>query len=202
MIVNKNDIVHGKTNYSKIIGNAYLKNSFAYNADNTGDGTITGVNGTLRTPTEVWTLTCTTEATDGGTFSVIGAISGQKADATVGTDYDNGQIKFKINDGSTDWAKGDIITVSITRNFVEITTTKPFSTVQVVTKGDLSTCVLEIKGSLDSENFVTTELLTLTADEITSGYIGKSSHIVVTNSKIEFEDIEITKEAEVIVLIK
>ena len=36
----------------------------------TGDGTMTDIDSYPTTPTETWTITCTSEATDGGTFSV------------------------------------------------------------------------------------------------------------------------------------
>lgn len=61
---------------------------------------------------ETWTLTCTVAATDGGTFSVVGSVSGAQATATVGTAYDNGIIQFLINDSTTDFAVNDVFTLT------------------------------------------------------------------------------------------
>ena len=64
-------------------------------------------------PEETWTLTCTAAAADGGTFSVVGSISGVKADATVGVLYTDGaNIQFQIQDGSVDYAVNDAFTLS------------------------------------------------------------------------------------------
>lgn len=65
-------------------------------------------------PKETWTITCTTAATDGGIFSVVGSTSGAQANATVGTFYDNGIISFLIQDGSVDFAVNDAFTLSTT----------------------------------------------------------------------------------------
>jgi len=66
------------------------------------------------TVTENWTLTCTATSTNGGTFSVTGSVSGAQASAFVGAPYDNGKIKFVIQDGTTDFQLGDQFTFSTT----------------------------------------------------------------------------------------
>lgn len=76
----------------------------------TGNGTMTGFHAYEAGQSEVWTIKLITTAVNGGTFSVEGSRSGPKANATVGTPYDNGFIKFTINDGSTDFAIDDIFT--------------------------------------------------------------------------------------------
>ena len=81
----------------------------------TGNGTMTGVDCHPATLTETWTVTCTTAVQDGGVFSVVGSASGAKADATVGTPYDNGFIAFTINDGSTDFVVDDVFTADVTQ---------------------------------------------------------------------------------------
>src|SRR5690606_14680768 len=81
----------------------------------TGNGTLSGVEASPASITETWTLTCTAAATNGGTFSVVGTVSGAKADATVGVPYDNGLIKFTINDGSTDFAVGKTFSIPVTQ---------------------------------------------------------------------------------------
>lgn len=69
----------------------------------TGNGPMTLLDPRPLIVTETWTITCITEAANGGTFSVVGSVTGATANATVGTEYDNGYIRFKINDGSTDF---------------------------------------------------------------------------------------------------
>ena len=81
----------------------------------TGNGTITTVEASPAAVTETWTLTCTVAAANGGTFSVVGSVSGAKANAVVGTPYDNGLIKFLISDGSTDFTVGAVISIPVTQ---------------------------------------------------------------------------------------
>ena len=80
----------------------------------TGNGTMTGVDAYPAAVTETWTIACTAAALNGGTFSVTGSVSGAQASATVGTPYDNGLIKFTINDGTTDFIVGDTFTIAVT----------------------------------------------------------------------------------------
>lgn len=80
----------------------------------TGNGTLTTLASTPQSITETWTLTCTATAVDGGTFSVVGSVSGAQASATVGTPYSNTFLSFLINDGSTDFAVNDAWTIAIT----------------------------------------------------------------------------------------
>jgi hypothetical protein len=77
-------------------------------------------NGTCSTPTfasaagfggkvaqsETWTLT----ATSSTTFTVVGAVSGTKANATVGVSYNNSIVAFKITAGATPFVAGDKFT--------------------------------------------------------------------------------------------
>ena len=79
----------------------------------TGNGTMTDLWMLPNAVVEVWTITCITAAVDGGTFSVVGSVSGAQANATVGTRYDNGFISFLINDGSTDFIVNDAFTVTL-----------------------------------------------------------------------------------------
>lgn len=81
----------------------------------TGNGTLTGVEASPSAVTETWTITCTVAAADGGTFSVTGSVSGAQADAVVGTPYDNGLIKFSLNDGATDFIVGDAFSIPVTQ---------------------------------------------------------------------------------------
>lgn len=87
----------------------------------TGNGTLTfggtyPSDGTYpATVTETWTITCTAAAANGGTFGVVGSVSGAQASATVGTPYDNGKVAFTIADGSTDFIVGDAFTFTTTQ---------------------------------------------------------------------------------------
>lgn len=90
----------------------------------TGNGTLTkkdvtpfmtNAGTTPDTLTEDWAITCTAAATDGGTFSVVGSVSGAQAAATVGTPYSNGKIEFTIADGTTDFIVGDHFNFSTTQ---------------------------------------------------------------------------------------
>lgn len=73
----------------------------------TGNGTMTAVGIVGATVSEIWTVTCITAAVNGGTFSVVGSVSGAQANATVGVAYDSGEIQFTINDGAVDFIVGD-----------------------------------------------------------------------------------------------
>lgn len=53
---------------------------------------------------ETWTIT----ATSSTNFTVVGSVSGAKANATVGTPYVNGYIDFTITAGGTPFVSGDI----------------------------------------------------------------------------------------------
>ena len=75
-----------------------------------GTGTLSGETATSNAVDETWTLECIATATDGGTFSVSGEITGSTSDATVGDPYDNGKIKFTIQDGDVDFDLGDTFT--------------------------------------------------------------------------------------------
>jgi hypothetical protein len=77
----------------------------------TGNGTMTGFFAYEGGQSEVWTVKLIAAAADGGTFSVTGSRSGPQGNATVGTPYDNGLIKFTINDGATDFVLDDIFTM-------------------------------------------------------------------------------------------
>ena len=197
MTVDKKDILRDYSNRVVEIGSAVLSNSSTISSSNTGDGTITSVNGDLRTPTETWTLTCTVAAVDGGTFSVVGSVSGAKADATVGVSYDNGQISFIINDGATDWAVGDTITIDIVRDISELTLKKSLSTIQVECSGDLSSLSFDIEGSIKNDKFFTTDTITLTSSELQKGAIKGLSGIIVDESRLLISDATISTTANI-----
>ncbi len=80
----------------------------------TGDGAISAVTVPASAGSEVWTLTCTVAAVDGGTFSVSGSVHGAQADASIGVAYENGVLGFLISDGAADFIVGDVFTITYT----------------------------------------------------------------------------------------
>lgn len=76
---------------------------------------LPGLGTTPDTVTENWTVTCITASAGGGVFSVVGSVSGAQANATVGVDYDNDRVVFRIDDGSVDFQVGDSFTFSTTQ---------------------------------------------------------------------------------------
>lgn len=67
---------------------------------------------------ETWTI----KLTSGTTWSVVGSVSGAKANATTGTLYNNGQISFTINAaGTTPYAVNDEFTVFVDRQIADST---------------------------------------------------------------------------------
>jgi hypothetical protein len=78
-----------------------------------GTGQLTQVSATAATVAETWTLTCTAAAVNGGTFSVLGSVSGAQANATVGVAYANAYLSFLLTDGATDFQVGDAFTAVV-----------------------------------------------------------------------------------------
>lgn len=60
---------------------------------------------------ETFTLTCESTATRGGTFGVVGSVSGVLPDAVVGTVFKHPLIEFYIDFGSVDFAVGDTFVI-------------------------------------------------------------------------------------------
>ena len=77
----------------------------------TGNGVCTRLSGSNETITETWTLT----ATSATNFTVTGSVSGAQAAATVGTEYDNGFIRFRLRVGSTAFVATDEFVLDSTR---------------------------------------------------------------------------------------
>lgn len=99
------DFLIGAATHSSVTfsgtGTGVLGNeSYAYAEGHVGMATTT--------VSESWTVTCNSTATVGAeTWGVTGSVSGAQAGATTGVDYDNGIIKFRIEQGSTPFASGD-----------------------------------------------------------------------------------------------
>lgn len=77
-------------------------------------GLCTSVTGGLSTIPEIWTLTCTAEASNAGTFSVIGSKTGRIKDATVAVAYTSDFVNFTLTDTAEDFNVGDGFTITVT----------------------------------------------------------------------------------------
>jgi hypothetical protein len=82
----------------------------------TGNGVMSLVEAFPACVAETWTVTCITAVANGGTFSVVGSVTGALANATVGTPYTNAKVGFLISDGSTDFTVGAQFTFVVTRS--------------------------------------------------------------------------------------
>lgn len=85
----------------------------AYDAGNTGDGTVGSI--TLGDDAKIgdYTLRCTAESANAGTFEVIDPDGNKLDDATVGVAFTSDQINFTIADGDEDWDVDDVITIPV-----------------------------------------------------------------------------------------
>lgn len=80
---------------------------------NTGNGTASAVTVGTDVVNGDYVLTCTTAATDGGTFSVATPSGQLLADLTVGVAYTSSHINLTISDGATDFIVGDKFTIDV-----------------------------------------------------------------------------------------
>lgn len=89
---------------------------------NTGDGTVTEVEGRRDLVTGAYNVECTVAVTNGGTFKVEDPDGNLLETVTItpgagaSVVFDNDHIKGKITDGSTDFAVGDKFTITVTIN--------------------------------------------------------------------------------------
>jgi len=88
---------------------------------NTGNGTVTEVEGRRDLAVGVYTLICTAAVTHGGVFKLTDPSANVLSDdITIAPGaggiivYDGDQIKLKITDGSTDFIVGDSFTITVT----------------------------------------------------------------------------------------
>ena len=92
--------------------------AFGLSFAGTGSGTFTAYSGGSASVAETFQITCTAAATNGGTFSVVGSVSGSLGSATVGTPFTSSQLNFTINDGATDFIVGDKFVISTAPKWV------------------------------------------------------------------------------------
>lgn len=95
-----------------VLGKVTLGTVTASAVTGTGNGTVTGAAKTATTKLGVYTLTCIAAATNGGRFAVVDPNGYRLPDALVAVAY-SGQISFTIADGSTDYAVGDVFTITV-----------------------------------------------------------------------------------------
>ena len=86
----------------------------------TGDGTCGSVVAGDSAQLGTYTLTCTAEAANAGTFEVLAPDGSTLPDATVGVAYANDQINFTIADGAEDFDIGDIFTIDVAAGSAKI----------------------------------------------------------------------------------
>jgi hypothetical protein len=86
---------------------AYSFTLGAHSPANTGTGSVANITAGEATVEEIITITCTATASNSGTFSVVGSVSGDIGTATVGTRFASPQIQFTIEDGNPDFIVGD-----------------------------------------------------------------------------------------------
>ncbi len=82
-------------------------------ADNTGDGTISGLAVTSGSKPGDYRAVNVAALTDGGTFNIFDPEGVYIDSVSVGSAFSGGGIEFTINDGATDFAIGDAFTITV-----------------------------------------------------------------------------------------
>lgn len=105
------------TDYADLLNklNTFLTSrgsAFGLSFTGTGNGTLTAYSGGPDSVAETFTITCTAIAPDSGTFEVVGSVSGNIGNATIGTPFSSTKINFTINDGTVDFALNDVFTIN------------------------------------------------------------------------------------------
>ena len=106
---------------------------------NVGDGTVGTITITSVAELGTYTLTCTAEAANAGTFSVLTPSGYYLADATVAVAYTSGQIGFTIADGAEDFDIGDVFTIEVTETGSKYSKTVAGGNIDAILKDDITT---------------------------------------------------------------
>lgn len=85
-----------------------------------GNGIMSAIDSTPASVSETWTITCIVTAANGGTFSVVGSVSGAQPNAVVGVPYSNAFISFLISDGSADFQLNNNFVFTTTRGQMSV----------------------------------------------------------------------------------
>jgi len=96
-----------------VLGQVTSASAATADGDNTGDGTSSAPTVGTEVQNGIYTLTCTAEDTDAGTFSVVAPNGTVLADLTVGVAYVSSHINLTISDGSEDFDIDDFFTVDV-----------------------------------------------------------------------------------------
>jgi len=111
---------------------------------NVGDGTVSGEVANATAVAGTYTMTCTAEVANAGTFSVLNPNGIYLPDATVAVAYSE-QIGFTIADGAEDYDVGDTWTILVTvvagKVIPFVTGATPYTVMQEdvdATSGDVS----------------------------------------------------------------
>jgi len=115
---------------------------------NVGDGVAGTV--TLGDYAEVgiYTLTCTAESADAGTFSVLTPSGYYLADLTVASAYTSQHINLTIADGAEDFDTGDVFTIAVTESGAKYSKTVAGGSIDGILKDDIDTTSGDATGSI------------------------------------------------------
>jgi len=94
-----------------VLGQVTSASDVTADGGNVGDGTSSACTLGTQAINGTYTLTCTAETGDAGTFSVVAPNGEILAELTVGVAYVSSHINLTISDGSEDFDIGDIFTV-------------------------------------------------------------------------------------------
>lgn len=102
-----------------------LTGAVAAKVSGSGNGDVASASVTIgrEAMAGVYKLTCTAAATNAGTFKVQAPNGQRLADLTVASAYSSTHISLTVPDGSTDWAVGDVISVTVTGKAVAYSAT-------------------------------------------------------------------------------
>lgn len=95
---------------------------------NTGNGVLDAVVLGDAAKVGAYTLTCTAASADGGVFQVVDPEGYRLVDAEVGVDYDSPQLAFGLADGATDFAVGDVLTITVPEGSGKVVALAPDAT--------------------------------------------------------------------------
>lgn len=115
---------------------------------NVGDGVAGTV--TLGDYAELgtYTLTCTAESANAGTFSVLTPSGYFLSDLTVASAYTSQHINLTIADGAEDFDAGDVFTIAVTESGSKYSKTVAGGNIDGILKDDLDTTAGDATGSI------------------------------------------------------
>ena len=108
VILTTGDLVAGT-----VLGRITAANTVAADAGNTGNGAAGAATLGSEALNGTYVLTCTAEAADAGTFSVVTPLGDALDDLTVAAAYTSSHINITIADGAEDFDIGDIFTIDV-----------------------------------------------------------------------------------------